>query len=67
MAQTKPSRVEDARTRILLVDDHAVVRYGIAQLINRQADMVVCGEEENASNDGASPTIGRAERQARPR
>jgi DNA-binding NarL/FixJ family response regulator len=50
MAQTKPSRVEDARTRILLVDDHAVVRYGIAQLINRQADMVVCGEEENASN-----------------
>ena len=50
MAQAKPNRVEDARTRILLVDDHAVVRYGIAQLINRQADMVVCGEEENASN-----------------
>lgn len=50
MAQAKPSRVEDARTRILLVDDHAVVRYGIAQLINRQADLVVCGEEENASN-----------------
>jgi DNA-binding NarL/FixJ family response regulator len=50
MAQTKPNRVEDTRTRILLVDDHAVVRYGIAQLINRQADLVVCGEEENASN-----------------
>lgn len=50
MAQAKPNRVEDTRTRILLVDDHAVVRYGIAQLINRQADMVVCGEEENASN-----------------
>ncbi|HTL54877.1 MAG TPA: response regulator transcription factor [Candidatus Limnocylindrales bacterium] len=50
MAQAKSNRVEDTRTRILLVDDHAVVRYGIAQLINRQADMVVCGEEENASN-----------------
>ena len=50
MAQAKPNRVEDARTRILLVDDHAVVRYGIGQLINRQSDLVVCGEEENASN-----------------
>jgi len=50
MAQAKPNRVGDTRTRILLVDDHAVVRYGIAQLINRQADLVVCGEEENASN-----------------
>jgi DNA-binding NarL/FixJ family response regulator len=50
MPQAKPKPVEDTRTRILLVDDHAVVRYGIAQLINRQADLVVCGEEENASN-----------------
>src|SRR6185436_11969443 len=39
----------DARKRILLVDDHAVVRFGISQLINRQADLVVCGEEEDAS------------------
>jgi len=30
------------------VDDHAVVRFGIAQLINRQSDLVVCGEEEDA-------------------
>jgi DNA-binding NarL/FixJ family response regulator len=50
MAQVKPNSVKDSRTRILLVDDHAVVRFGIAQLINRQADMVVCGEEEDASN-----------------
>ena len=34
---------------ILLVDDHAVVRYGIAQLINQQSDLVVCGEEEDAA------------------
>jgi DNA-binding NarL/FixJ family response regulator len=50
MAQAKPTPVKDNRIRILLVDDHAVVRYGIAQLINRQADMVVCGEEEDAAN-----------------
>ena len=39
-----------AKARILLVDDHAVVRFGIAQLINRQPDMEVCGEEEDASH-----------------
>jgi DNA-binding NarL/FixJ family response regulator len=49
MAQTKPQPAQDNRTRVLLVDDHAVVRYGIAQLINREADMTVCGEEEDAA------------------
>ena len=46
MAQAKQSQAKDNRKRILLVDDHAVVRYGIAQLINQQNDLVVCGEEE---------------------
>ncbi len=50
MAQAKPSQPKDNRTRILLVDDHAVVRFGIAQLINRESDLMVCGEEEDASN-----------------
>lgn len=51
MAQAKKREVKttDGKTRILLVDDHAVVRFGIAQLINRQPDMNVCGEEEDAS------------------
>src|SRR5256714_12107098 len=49
MAQAKTNNVKDTRARILLVDDHAVVRYGISQLINRQTDLVVCGEEEDAS------------------
>ena len=48
MGQAKPSLAKDKRTRVLLVDDHAVVRYGIAQLINRESDLVVCGEEEDA-------------------
>ena len=50
MAQAKLNQVKDSRKRVLLVDDHAVVRFGIAQLINQQADLVVCGEEESASN-----------------
>jgi DNA-binding NarL/FixJ family response regulator len=49
MPQTKQTPARDARKRVLLVDDHAVVRFGIAQLINRQPDLVVCGEEEDAS------------------
>jgi len=50
VAQAKLNQVKDSRKRVLLVDDHAVVRYGIAQLINQQCDLVVCGEEEDAAN-----------------
>lgn len=50
MAQAKQSQAKDNRKRILLVDDHAIVRYGMAQLINQQSDLVVCGEEEDAAN-----------------
>lgn len=46
--EAKSADAKDSRKRILLVDDHAVVRFGIAQLINRQADLVVCGEQEDA-------------------
>lgn len=49
MTHTKQTEAKDDRKRILLVDDHAVVRFGIAQLINRQSDLVVCGEEEDAA------------------
>lgn len=33
--------------RILLVDDHPFMRAGLAALIDRQADMMVCGEAGN--------------------
>lgn len=50
MAQNKDYRIKDSRKRVLVVDDHAVVRYGLAQLLNRESDLVVCGEEEDAGN-----------------
>jgi DNA-binding NarL/FixJ family response regulator len=52
MVQPKSNKREfkDGKAQILLVDDHAVVRFGIAQLLNRQNDMAVCGEEEDASH-----------------
>ena len=33
---------------VFLVDDHPLVREWLANLINRQADLVVCGEAESA-------------------
>jgi DNA-binding NarL/FixJ family response regulator len=34
--------------RILLVDDHAIVREGFAELINSRADLEVCGQAASA-------------------
>jgi DNA-binding NarL/FixJ family response regulator len=36
------------KTRVLLVDDHAIVRLGLMTLINDQADMIVVGEAGTA-------------------
>ena len=42
------TRREDIRAKVLLVDDHAVVRMGIAQLIRHQPDLMVCAQAEDA-------------------
>jgi DNA-binding NarL/FixJ family response regulator len=36
-----------AQRRVLLIDDHPFMRAGLAQLINAQSDLVVCGEAGN--------------------
>jgi len=38
-----------ARKRILILDDHPMMREGLAQLIGNEADLCVCGEAENAN------------------
>jgi DNA-binding NarL/FixJ family response regulator len=48
MARAKAEKPK-GKARILLVDDHAVVRFGIGQLINHQPDLEVCGEEEDGA------------------
>src|SRR5260370_16475876 len=48
MGRAKQHQIREQRARNLLVDDHAVVRFGIAQVSNGQTDLVVCGEEEDA-------------------
>ena len=52
--------MSDPRTRILLVDDHAVVREGLVSLLQRQSDLLVVAE----AADGASAI--RLYRQHRP-
>jgi DNA-binding NarL/FixJ family response regulator len=37
-----------ARIRILLVDDHELVRFGTARLIEAEADLEICGEAADA-------------------
>ena len=38
---------ENKKAKILIVDDHPIVREGIVQMINRQAEMHVCCEASN--------------------
>lgn len=39
-----------AKIRILLLEEHPLLRYGLAQYLNSQPDMVVCGEADNISD-----------------
>jgi DNA-binding NarL/FixJ family response regulator len=34
------------KRRVFVVDDHPIVREGLAQMINRESDLTVCGEAE---------------------
>ena len=43
MASPKPDKID-----VLLVEDHAIFREQLAELINRQPDMAVCGQTDNA-------------------
>lgn len=45
--------------RIVIVDDHPMVRERLAEVINREADMKVCGEAEDRA--GALELIGKLE------
>ena len=41
--------VNKNKTRILIVDDHAIVRQGLIKLIETELDFMVCFEAENAN------------------
>jgi DNA-binding NarL/FixJ family response regulator len=37
------------KTRILVVDEHPMLRHGLVALINGQSDMIACGEADAIS------------------
>jgi DNA-binding NarL/FixJ family response regulator len=48
MAKRKPSqKPAPKRARILLVDDHPMVRERLREVIGRESDLMVCGEAED--------------------
>ncbi|HVX84955.1 MAG TPA: response regulator transcription factor [Phycisphaerae bacterium] len=46
----RPSTARSLKRRIFVVDDHPIVRAGLVQLINNEADLEVCGQGEDAQN-----------------
>jgi DNA-binding NarL/FixJ family response regulator len=60
MAEQPPQTRKAATTSVMLVDDHALVRDGLADLINGQDDLEVCAQASDA------PTALRLVRKHRP-
>src|SRR5215472_293213 len=49
MTTELPRKASLKRTRILIVDDHPVVREGLVQQLDREPDFEVCAQADNAS------------------
>ena len=47
-SQEKQGRPGMSRKKILIVDDHPILRKGLAMLINQESDLVVAAEADNA-------------------
>lgn len=48
MNEALPTGDRREQIRVLLVDDHPIVRQGVRMMITQEADMSVCGEAESA-------------------
>src|SRR5688572_8413087 len=44
-----PAPSKPPKHRILLIEDHPIVRQGLTDLINQQEDLVICGGAESLS------------------
>ena len=48
MQAESQAAAQSAKSNIFIVDDHPIVRQGLAELINREPDLTVCGDAEEA-------------------
>jgi DNA-binding NarL/FixJ family response regulator len=51
-SRAESQKSSDARRKILLVDDHPFMRAGLAQLLNKQSDLIVAAEAGDAAEAG---------------
>ena len=49
MVQQKQFKPQPNKAKIIIVDDHPIVRQGLTELINHENDLVVCCQAEDAS------------------
>lgn len=48
-AAAEPTVNRKPKIKVLLVDDHPILRAGLGRLINQEADMMICGEAEDGA------------------
>lgn len=48
MTKLPPKPAKKQKSRVLVVDDHPIIRRGLADLINQETDLEVCGEATDA-------------------
>src|ERR1700760_3804991 len=46
IVEAQLARRKAGKTQVYLIDDHPLIRESLANLINQQADLTVCGEAE---------------------
>src|SRR4029077_7344937 len=46
---SSPSETVAHKRSVFIVDDHPLVRDGLTNLINRQSDLIVCGEAKDSA------------------
>ena len=49
MTTNVPTGAKTGKHKVLIVDDHPIVRHGLGELIARQPDLEMCGEAADAS------------------
>ncbi len=47
-ARKRQGETEREKTKIIIVDDHPIIRKGLSDLINQEKDLEVCGQAEDA-------------------
>jgi DNA-binding NarL/FixJ family response regulator len=48
MSAKEQKKVEEDKSKILVVDDHPMVREGIARLVDNEQDLMICGQADDA-------------------